>query len=125
MSIINVGDEITNYEGCQVEVQHVALGRHGILVKGIFVVSRLSFESFVPLELPPPITDDQNWYGWAAFDTLTLANGFKTGSLCLYRRDQRDTIEEYDAEWERTLQEMEDEPMGCIPLAELVAKELE
>ncbi len=110
MNIIEVGDEITNEEGHLVVVTLVEKGKYGLLVRGTFVNTGTTYEGYYIAELPP--VSIKPWYGWAGRYKETLANGHEVGCVDLLRIDARQTTEEYDKEWERTLETMRLEQMS-------------
>ena len=107
-TLINVGDEVKNFWGSKSIVTSVDVGRHGLLVKGEFELSYQLHEFYAPFELPPE-SQVNNWYGWRGRSTNTLPNGLKFGVVSLRRSDGREDIEEYDLEWERTIELMRKE----------------
>ncbi len=110
-SIVKVGDSVCNEVGVPFVVTSVDRGRHGLLVKGTFA-NHIEYRGFLVPELPV-VDEIINWYGWLNRDSVTLKTGSKLSSLGFRRDDPRPrTIEEYDAEWERT---PKDEPMQSRP----------
>lgn len=105
--LINVGDEIKNHEKLSVTVSSVTKGTLGLLIKGAFS-GALLFEGYIPWELPPRI-DKGGWHGWAEYSSMTLADGMEVGALYLPRFDKRDEVEEYDLEWQRTINAIREE----------------
>jgi len=105
--LIKVGDEIRNSDGAFVSVTQVDVGRCGLLVKGTFP-GGTPYEGFARYELPPT-EHIRNWNGWAGRAHFVLSSGMKLGVVALPRDDPRDTIEEYDAKWEETLELMRTE----------------
>tara|TARA_Y100000310_G_C20641290_1_gene794082 strand:+ start:503 stop:844 length:342 start_codon:yes stop_codon:yes gene_type:complete len=101
--MINKGDVIRNADGIDTLVTSVLRGRHGWLIKGQRHdgVSEQSFEIYVLPELP--VSSNGRWYGWSR-EFIALSGGAKLGALSLYRDDPRNTIEEYDLEFERTIE---------------------
>ena len=117
--LIQVGDRIRNQEKEGVAVTRVDCGLHGVLVQGTLDGSELDFRAYLPNELPAGERISP-WYGWGGRVSIYLPNGFSVGCVCFERGDtRRRIIEEYDAEWERTLASWTPEPMGCIPLEDI------
>ena len=104
-TLINPGDGIVNSQSLSVPIASVEKGMHGLLIKGTFG-SGYDYQAYAPYELPPVDEVMWNWYGWGSRDWLTSVSGLKLGVVALQRLDPRDTIEEFDAEWERTEEEM-------------------
>ena len=86
--LIQVGDEIKNFNGSISTVTSVVIGRHGLLVKGTFASSQLH-EFYAPFELPSQ--DRQNdWFGWRTRSGNTiLHSGVVLGIVSLRRSDCR------------------------------------
>jgi len=99
--LIKVGDRITNCDNVKATITQVEVGQYGLLVTGLFF-DGLEFESYLPYELPP--TENQRgWYGWGRAE-VTLLSGIKLGVVGIRRGDPKvGKIEEYEAEWERTI----------------------
>ena len=73
MSLINVGDEITNTNLGRIDkVTSVERGQYGLLVK------HEAGRFFAPYELPPQ-PFEWEWAGWASRSSVLLANGFTIG----------------------------------------------
>lgn len=107
-NLINVGDEVkTNWDEAVI-VSQVVVGKYGLLVLGKFD-NDMSYREYFPYELPP-CEETLNWYGWGERSFTTIATGQKLGGVCFWSYDLRPrTIEEYDAEWERTIKEIRQE----------------
>ncbi len=101
--MIEVGDTIANCDKDSIVVDEVLTGKHGLLIRGKFTDSNNLYEGYHPSELPPCQTLNF-WYGWRSRDFTTLSNGVRIGSVDISWLDPRCTIEEYDKEWERTLE---------------------
>ena len=116
--MIEVGDEITNNNGETIIVTKLERGKHGILWRGNIVDTGYTGWSFLIPELPP-IEELYYWYGWASRAYMVLASGQRVGDVAFWREDPRpDTIEEYDAEWERTIETMREEEHETHPTAD-------
>jgi len=102
--LIKVGDEIRNCEDIPLLVTSAVPGRYGLLVKGRFDDEDL-YEAFAPYELAASQCM-ADWRGWSSRAHLVLPNRMWLGTVSLWRSDSRDTIEEYDAMWEETLELM-------------------
>lgn len=101
-NIINIGDEIKNFQDITAPITSVVKGRYGLLIKDSDIPNLIAF---VPWELPPIETIEREWYGWYTRSFIILPNGMRLGVVVWKRSDPRtDTIEEYDAEWERTME---------------------
>ena len=104
--LINVGDRIQNSHGDGVSVTSIHRGKYGLRILGKFESGNL-FYTFVPWELPPVEKDILNWNGPWRRGSIELLDGMKLGATCLKRRDNNPhSIEEYDLEWERTIEQM-------------------
>ncbi len=110
--IIEVGDVVVNHAGEVIKVIRVEIGKHGILYEGAFISPPYPYSNargYFPYELPP-VEVVQRWFGWHKRATTVLANGLGAGVVTFGRSDPRPrTIEEYDAEWERTLASIAEE----------------
>lgn len=104
-NIINVGDEIKNSQDAISIVESVVIGRYGLLVRAKFSSGEAQ-EFYAPFELPPPPSGKVDWYGWRGYSFTILPNGIRLGDVSLRRTDSREGIEEYDAEWERTIEQI-------------------
>lgn len=113
--LIEVGDEISSAAG-PVKLHTVTRGKHGILVMG-HCEGWGEAKAYMPYELPPIEDQVDNWCGWdARFDT-TLPSGKVVGMVIFPYPDSRArSIEEYDAEWAKTLKKRQPEPMQSKPL---------
>ncbi len=114
--LIAVGDILVNSDGESCTLSTVERGKHGLLVKGILSKYQFTFTGFLPFELPP-CEDTRDWYGWGARDHVVLLDKTQLGLVGFLRSDPRPRIiEEYDAEWERTLEAWQPEEMQSRPL---------
>lgn len=114
-SIIEVGDKIQNTSGQWAEVTEVIQGKYGLLVKG--KLSYQDYAGYYPIELPLVEDIIWDWYGWASLSVETLENGHKVCGVSFWNGDPRHGIEEYDLEWELTLEAMKennDSITGCV-----------
>ena len=50
-NIINVGDEIENWQGKKVLITSVITGKHGLSIIGNFILGS-PFQTYLPFELP-------------------------------------------------------------------------
>ncbi len=102
--LINVGDEIKNWSESCVTISSIASGRLGLLLKGRYSEGGYPYEEYIPWELPPIQPPIRIHDGCWLRASITLDDGTKLGSVALRSNDPRDTIEEYEAEWERTIE---------------------
>lgn len=104
MNLIEEGMVVENSTGVQLEVQRVTLGRYGILAEGYLPSLEREGKVYILPELPPLEFAKWDWYGWATRSHALLPTGLKVGAVAFYRNDPRPrTLEDYDAEWERTI----------------------
>ncbi len=101
MNLIEEGMVITNAQGKQLTVSIVIPGVYGLLVRGYMERLEDDGEVYLIPELPPSDCE-WDWYGWFCKSHAVLPNGLRVGCVEFRYIDPRDTIEEYDAEWERT-----------------------
>ena len=110
MNIIEVGDEITNVSGEKSTIIEVQIGKYGIFIQEQYPGT--TGQAYFPYELPPgePTWD---WYNWRHRGTTTLVDGTKIGDVSMGRFNTiGNSVEEYDKEWERTLETMRLEQMS-------------
>ncbi len=114
--MIEEGMVINNGEGAEATLTSVVEGTYGLLLKGV-MDDGFSFTTYCPFELPAVENtwpDKFSWYGWAGRGHIVLPSGLKLGDVCFRRSDERPrTIEEHDAEWERTEIAMRKEEQEC------------
>ena len=108
--LINVGDVLVNDIGEEIATEEVRVGSYGLLVRGRFNSGYFS-EAYYPYELPPIKPALLPFYGWAARGEDTLPSGAKIGYVSLLRYDELriGNLIEYDAEWERTIEQIRKE----------------
>ena len=124
MGIIQVGETLLNGQNRPAEITAVEEGEYGLVWRGVFPDNGDVGSGYMPYELHAEIPLRFDWYGWATKEQFTLPNGLKVGGTSFWRSDPRvDSLEDYEKEWERTIPLMKDEPMGCIPLAEIQRRE--
>ena len=112
-SLIDVGDEIHGHRnGSASRIQSIVKGKNGLLWEGVSYAGT-PVRSFLPYELPPS-EYISGWYGWKSRSVVTLYDGRCLGSVAFSRSDPRPrTIEEYDAEFDRTIETIrQEEAMG-------------
>lgn len=119
-SIIEVGDEIEDSIGQKQPVTSVEQGRYGLLVRS----SDDTSWRYYPYELFADVSFHHNggnkpWLNWKHRGVNMLPTGMMVGFVTMGTGDPQ-TLEYHDAQWERTLAEWTPEPMGCIPLSELM-----
>ncbi|KKN62227.1 hypothetical protein LCGC14_0513640 [marine sediment metagenome] len=110
-SIIEVGDEQWNSAGAPCIVKTLEGCKFGLMASVEFAVAPCSIAwGFIPNELPPPDEIIRPWHGWDAKGYMTLANGHRLGVVRFGHSDPRQGhLEEYFAEWERTIEAMKAE----------------
>ena len=114
-SVIEVGDEVVVDDEYPFIVTKVSVGKYGLLVCGGFTNGfHGDYTGYWPYELSPSEIQ-QPWYGWSHRGTEKLPSGLRCSTVGLLFADPRETIEEYDAEWERTIEAMRSEEMQSRP----------
>ena len=114
-SVIEVGDELANGEGWHGVVHSVTKTRYGLLVGGWLTNKGRKFEAFFPLELPPS-ERIWGWHNWPTRGTATFPDRQPLGFVALaFCEPYFYPAEEYDAEWERTIEAMRSEEMQSRP----------
>ena len=99
--LIEVGMVTIDEEGDESAIIDVERGQYGLLVKRKYKKpTYLTAEDFVPWECGLPKEPGELWYGW--FHHYLLIQGIKIGMVAVSFDREINTIEEYDAEWERT-----------------------
>ena len=112
MNIVEEGDTIVNCESTPLTVLSIIAGTYGLLCL-CRLPSGYTGNAYLPYELPSLDDDIRDWYGWWAYSYCTLPNDSRVGVVEFQRGDNRArTIEEYDKEWERTLETMRLEQMS-------------
>ena len=109
--VVEIGDEQWNSAGAPFIVKTLEGCKFGLMTSVEFSVPPYNTAwGFLPNELPPPDEIIRPWYGWSAKGYVTLANGHRLGVVRLNRFDPRQGhLEEYFAEWERTVEAMKAE----------------
>ncbi len=119
-SVVEVGGIIVVDTGDKLRITQVDIGKYGILWHALKEPEDDGevYSAYAPPELPAPDARVEDWYGWAMYGSTALPSGALIGDVCLWNSDDRDTVEEYDAEWERTIKAMKGspEPMQSKPL---------
>ena len=107
--LIRVGDEIIREDQQRVDiVDLVEEGKYGLRLVKHSKADGLELRIFLPWELPPIGGKSlPNWYGWKERGTTVLSSGLRLGWVCFaYSGLHSPSIEEYDKEWERTIETM-------------------
>ena len=113
-SIIAVGDEIKNQIGQWATVTEVIAGEYGLLIRG--KLKYQDYEAYAPYEITPVDGVQWDYYGWAALSAEMTSKGVALTSVALWKDDPRTGIADYEAEWERTIEAIRSEEMGCVPV---------
>ncbi len=123
--LVQIGDIIYAEDSQPVSVTLVERGRYGLLVQGFFTSTGSRYAGFHPWELPPHDRMFNNNHpvrrGWGYRATTRLTNGTRVGVVAFGMEIADNAqLDACEAEWEKTLAEWTPEPMGCIPLSELM-----
>ena len=114
-SVIEAGDEIKNHVGQPGIVDKAEVGKHGILIS-CHHPDHLDWtiKTYAPFEFPAE-SETRDWYNWFARMEMTLPSGAKLGCVSWAKHQQDLTIQECDAEWQRTIDAMRTEEMQSRP----------
>jgi len=111
VNIIEVGDKVVNHAGAVLTVREVHQGKYGIFIEGTFDSGARGGSYFPPEMLP--VEAESPWYGFGGASYAVLPSGAKVGVVAFRQSDPRAyNVDEYDAEWKRTLETMRLEKMS-------------
>ena len=115
-SVIEVGDTLGNEGRVSLIIESIEQGHYGLLCKGIHKIDDLPGWIFIVPECAPPAENIvYNWYGWRTKETVILNDHAAMVGVNFRRDFGVRPIEEYDAEWERTMAAKASEEMQSRP----------
>ena len=102
-----VGAIIYNFEGKELTITKIQVGKHGIALEGRFL-SGNQWRGYVVPSLPPydgPGGEQKPFFEFGSRTFITLLGGRKIGCVSFRQLDGRPrTPQEYDAAWERSME---------------------